>query len=130
MFQSEELKNAPETAPSITYISPQAIDLKSIKDELKKCILYKNIDLIKSYDFGALNRNKTVSSGETLKIIMNMIKDLYILTYKEDTNKCLIIKKLFDNITNSLDCLLVNGSDISSDEINTAILGYLNKNFL
>jgi hypothetical protein len=129
MFNSKELLNASETASSLTHTLPNLVNIDNIKEELKRYILIKNNNSIKSYDFGNLNRINTNSSGETLKGLLNVVKEFYIYQYKEDNNKILLIKKLFDNIINSLDCVIISGIDLTSVEINSLILGYLNKNF-
>lgn len=130
MFKSEEMNNAEETLASITSNPQINVDLKSIKKELKNYVLLKDINLLTSYDCGFLNGIKTNSSREYIKVLLNVIKELYLIRYKEETNKCLIIKKLFDNMSNNLDCLLASGTDLSSDEVNAAILGLVNRNFL
>lgn len=130
MFTSKELLNASETPSSLTHIQSNPVNIDIIKDELKRYILIKNNNSIKSYDYGCLNRVNTSSSGETLKSLISAIKEIYIEHYKEDNNKILLIKKIFDNIISSLDCVIISGIDISATEINSLILGFLNKNFL
>jgi ERCC4-type nuclease len=130
MFNSEELKNATETLASITTEQAIVVDSKNIKNEIKRFLLIKNSDLIKSYDYGYLMSQNDRTSNEYLKYLLNIIKDLYLLNYKDNTNKCLIIRKIFDNISNNLDCLSVSEINNSSEEINAAILGLINRNFL
>ena len=75
-------------------------------------------------------RSTTKSSGDTLKLLCFLIRDYYLNIYKDDNIKNLNIRKLFDTIITSLECLMVNGVDVSSDELNALLLGFLNKNFL
>lgn len=130
MFNSQELLNATETPSSLTHTSPPSINIDFIKEQLRQYIILKNNDSIKPYDYGYLNRINTTSSGETLKSLFKIIRDLYIDTYKNEDTKVLLIKKLFDNIINNLDCVIINGLDLKSNEINSLILGFLNKNFI
>lgn len=130
MFNSQELLNANETPASLTSEAKMNVNIDLIKDELKKYVLIKNTNNIKSYDYGNLSKFNTNSSGESLKNLFKCIRDYYIDCYKNDDTKILLIKKLFDNILNNLDCIVINGIDLRSDEINTLILGYLNKNYL
>lgn len=130
MFNSQELLNAKESPSSLTDTPSINIDINSIKEQLKKYILIKDINSIKSYDYGYLNTINTNSSGDSLKNLIKSIRDFYISSYKEDDTKVLLIKKLFDNILNILDCVIINGIDLKSTEINALILGFLNKNFL
>lgn len=130
MFNSIELNNAVETPSSITHLTPTVIDVNLIKNSIKTAVLLKGENLLAPYESGNLNRTNTKSSGESLKHILSCAREQYLLNYKGDDIKCLIIKKLFDNIYNNLDCLMASGIDTSSDEINSSILGFLNKNFL
>jgi len=129
MFSSQELLNASETPSSLTHTPPVNVNIDIIKDEIKKFIIIKNNNS-KSYDYGNLNRINTSSSGESLKCLLRSIKDFYIDSYKSEDTKVLLIKKLFDNIINNLDCVIINGIDLKATEINSLILGFLNKNFL
>lgn len=129
MFTSQELLNASETPSSLTHTSSPSINVDFIKEQLRQYVIIKNNDSIKPYDYGNLNRINSHSSGEVLKVLLKSVRDFYIDSYKNEDTKVLLIKKLFDNIINNLDCVIINGIDLKSTEINSLILGFLNKNF-
>jgi hypothetical protein len=129
-YSSEEMKNLKESPSSITHVSIPFIDMKSIKDDLRIFLLTKDKNLLNVYDKALLSRSFSDSGNDTIKDLLNIFKEFYLIKYKDDKIKNLTCRKLFDTITLSLECLMINEIDISSDEINTLILGFLNKNFL
>jgi hypothetical protein len=129
-FKSEELKNVSESPSSITHVSSPFIDMKSIKEDMRIFLLTKNKDLLPVYDRAMLSRSVADNGNSNLKDIIQILKDFYSTKYKDDNVKNLTCRKIFDTINLGLDCLMINGIETSSDEINTLILGFLTKNFL
>lgn len=129
-YRSNELMSATEVAPSLTYVKPVLIDTKSLKDDIRLCILTKDKSLLNVFEEASLKRTSTIYGNDTLKYILNILKDHLCAKYKNDNVKNLTIRKNFDIIMATLDILTVNNISCTSDEVNTIILGFLSNNFI
>jgi hypothetical protein len=129
-FLSKELKSAVEVDPTITYIKPISLDVKSLKDDIRILILSKDKSLLNLFEESSLKKSKTVYGNDTLKNILYILKDHLCSKYKSDNVKHLTLVKNFDIIFNILDILTINGISCSSDEFNTIISGFLSNNFI
>jgi hypothetical protein len=130
MFNSQELANAQLVPSSITHLPTITVDIQKIKDEINIFLLTKNKDLIRVYDMANMRRTMSSSGNDSLKHVLHIIREFLTSKYKEDNVKNLTIRKNFDIMTTALECLMANNIDVSSDEINTLMLGFLTKNFI
>lgn len=126
---SNELKTASQVPPTfIDSLTPNKIDSKSIKDQLKLMIALKDINLIKVFELSELKTPSNTNNGITNLInLLRLIRDHLININKEDNIKNLTIRKSFDNIISSVEILVINKIDLPSDVVNTIILGFLSK---
>jgi hypothetical protein len=129
-FNSQELISAKVVQSSITDNSLVTIDRDQIKNDLKLLILLKDKNLISLYDKVSIYRENSQSGIENIKNFLNILKDYYIDKYRQDPNKNLTIRKSFDILSLALETLYINGIDVSSNEVNTILLSFLNKNFI
>ena len=130
MFNSPELQNATHTSSSITEIVLPEIKTNQIKDMLKEFLIRKDPNLLKPYDLGNLSKSVSISANDTIKNLLLSLREYYINKYIDDNIKNLTIRKLFDNMIISLECLMVNGIDINTEEFHALMIGFLNKNLL
>jgi hypothetical protein len=130
MFNSPELQNATHTSSSITEVIIPEIKTDSIKNSLKEFLIRKDPNLLKPYDLGHLSKSVSISGDDTIKNILLTLREYYINKYIDDNIKNLTIRKLFDNMIISLECLMINGIDINTEEFYALIIGFLNKNLL
>jgi len=130
MFNSPELQNATQTSSSITEVILPEIKTDSIKDLLKEFLIRKDLNLLKPYDLGHLSKSVSISSNDTIKDIMLCLREYYINKYIDDNIKNLTIRKIFDSMIISLECLMINGIDVNTEEFYALIIGFLNKNCL
>jgi hypothetical protein len=130
MFNSQELQNATHTSSSITEIVLPEIKTNHIKDSLKEFLIRKDSKLLKPYDLGNLSKSVSVSGNDTIKNVLLSLREYYINKYIDDNIKNLTIRKLFDNMIISLECLMINGIDIDTEEFYALMVGFLNKNYL
>lgn len=129
-FTSSELNNAPLIQSSITHINPPSIDITSIKDDIRTLLFLKDKRLLNVYETALMSRGQSSSGHDSLKDILNLIRNYITLKYREDNIKNLTIRKHFDIMIYSLESLMINKIDIDSNEMNTLILGFLVKNFI
>lgn len=130
MFNSPELQNATHTSSSITEVIIPEIKTDSIKNSLKEFLIRKDPNLLKPYDLGHLSKSVSISGDDTIKNILLTLREYYINKYIDDNIKNLTIRKLFDNMIISLECLMINGIDINTEEFYALMIGFLNKNLL
>ena len=130
MFNSPELQNATHTSSSITEVIIPEIKTDSIKNSLKEFLIRKDPNLLKPYDLGHLSKSVSISGDDTIKDILLTLREYYINKYIDDNIKNLTIRKLFDNMIISLECLMINGIDINTEEFYALMIGFLNKNLL
>jgi len=130
MFNSTELQNATHTSSSITEVIVPEIKTDSIKNSLKELLIRKDPNLLKPYDLGHLSKSVSISGDDTIKDILLTLREYYINKYIDDNIKNLTIRKLFDNMIISLECLMINGIDINTEEFYALMIGFLNKNLL
>lgn len=130
MFTSTELTNAPLVPSSITHLPTLTVDVQKIKDEINIFLLTKNKDLIRVFDMANMRRTMSSSGNDSLKHVLHIMREFLTAKYKDDNVKNLTIRKNFDIMTTALECLMINNIDVSSDEINTLMLGFLTKNFI
>ena len=130
MFNSPELQNATHTSSSITEVIIPEIKTDSIKNLLKEFLIRKDPNLLKPYDLGHLSKSVSISGDDTIKNILLTLREYYINKYIDDNIKNLTIRKLFDNMIISLECLMINGIDINTEEFYALMIGFLNKNLL
>jgi hypothetical protein len=129
-FLSTELNFASEIPSSLTYSKPISINLDSLKDDIRILILSKDKSLLRAYEFALLSGLRSKSGNDSLKVLMNLLRDYLSQKYKDDNVKNLTLRKNFDIIISCLECLTINNIDSNSDEINTLVLGFLAKNFI
>jgi len=129
-FESRELNNASEVNSSITYNKPISINLESLKDDIRNLILSKDKSLIRAYDYGSMSNIRNNSGNDSLKSIINVIRDYMSQKYKEDNTKNLTLRKNLDIIILVLESLSINDIDCTSPEISALLLGFLGKNFI
>jgi len=127
---SKEILNATEIPSSLTFSKPISINLDSLKDDIRILVLSKDKSLLKAYDYAFLSGLRSKSGNDSLKSLMNLLRDYFAQKYKDDVVKNLTLRKNFDIIISCLECLSINGIDSNSDELNTLILGFLAKNFI
>jgi hypothetical protein len=128
IFNSEELKNAVSVPSSITYYELPKIDTQHLKDEIKKFLILKDPKLLQIYDNASMGRISKSSGNENLKNLLHLIRDLFVLKFKEDNIKNLTVRKNIDIMLIALESMMVNNIDCSAEEINALILGYVTKN--
>ena len=129
-ISSKELLNAVEVPSSLTEINKPIDQYHDIANQVRNALLSKDKNLFKPYDMGSLYKCKSDSGNDGLKHILQLLRDFYIIKYKDNNVKDLTSRKLFDTMLLSLECLIINGVDISVDEMNALLLGFLTKNFL
>ena len=129
-FLSEELKNARLTPSSLTEPIKIQIDLESLKNDLKVFVVTKDKTLLRPYDLASLARYKTESGNEVLRSLLTIVRDFYTNKYREDNIKNIFIRKNIDIMFLTLDNLLINNIDISSNEMNALMVSFISKNFL
>jgi hypothetical protein len=129
-FESKELNNALFVRPNSTHVSVDGVDSKDLKDQIKISLILKDKKLIKWYEMYSMREYKNVSALETLIYLIRSLRDEFISEHKDDNVKNLTIRRSFDNILLSLDLMLINKLDISSDILNTIFLSFLSKNFI
>jgi len=129
-YYSNELLNAPLVKSSFTNVDKPNIDVTSIKDDIRTLLILKDKKLMNAYETALMSRGQSVSGNESLKDILNLIKNYLTTKYREDDIKNLTIRKHIDIMTLSLESLILNKIDIDSNEMNTLILGFLVKNFI
>lgn len=129
-FKSKELITAEYSSPSITHTPSISIDLEALRNELRIFILTKDKSLLNLYDIASLGRNVSFSGTENIMQLLSVLNDFFVSKYKEDQQKILTIKKVFEVLDSTLKILQINGINCNSDEINTLILGFLIKNFI
>jgi hypothetical protein len=130
MFNSPELQNATQTSSSITEIILPEIKKDEIKNLLKEFLIRKDSNLLKPYDLGHLSKSVSISANDTIKDILLCLREYYINKYIDDNIKNLTIRKIFDSMIISLECLMINGIDVNTEEFYALIIGFLNKNCL
>jgi hypothetical protein len=128
-FTSPELQNAKEVF-SGTQVAPQKADTESLKYGLKVAVLSKDPSLVRFFDFGFLNNSETISGITTTKDLIRIIRDETCNKYRDNNEKSLAIRKLFDNISNSLDCLSAIGADLNAEQVKSLVTGYILRNFI
>jgi hypothetical protein len=129
-YYSDELLNAPLVKSSFTNVDKPNIDITSIKDDIRTLLILKDKKLMNAYETALMSRGQSVSGNESLKDILNLVKNYLTTKYREDDIKNLTIRKHIDIMTLSLESLILNKIDIDSNEMNTLILGFLVKNFI
>ena len=129
-FKSKELITAEYSSPSITHTPSISIDLEALRNELRIFILTKDKSLLNLYDIASLGKNISYSGIENIIQLLSVLNDFFVSKYKEDQQKILTIKKVFEVLDSTLKLLQINGINCNSDEINTLILGFLIKNFI
>jgi hypothetical protein len=130
MFNSPELQNATHTSSSITEVILSEIKTDSIKNLLKEFLIRKDSNLLKPYDLGHLSKSVSISANDTIKDILLCLREYYINKYIDDNIKNLTIRKIFDSMIISLECLMINGIDVNTEEFYALVIGFLNKNCL
>jgi hypothetical protein len=129
-FKSKELITAEYSSPSITHTPSVSIDLEALRNELRIFILTKDKSLLNLYDIASLGKNISYSGIENIMQLLSVLNDFFVSKYKEDQQKILTIKKVFEVLDSTLKLLQINGINCNSNEINTLILGFLIKNFI
>jgi len=130
-LNSKELINAAIVpSSSVTTDNSNHILEHDMLEQLRNHLLNINKGSYYPFDMGSLRRIYNDSSNDCLKTLIHIIRDYYIIKFKEDNTKDLTSRKIFDTILLSLDCLVINKIDVSSKEINALIMGFLAKNFL
>lgn len=129
-YYSDELLNAPLVKSSFTNVDKPNIDVTSIKDDIRTLLILKDKKLMNVYETALMSRGQNSSGNESLKDILNLIRNYLTTKYREDNTKNLTIRKHIDIMILSLESLILNKIDIDSNEMNTLILGFLVKNFI
>ena len=129
-FLSEELNNARLSPSSLTEPIRNQIDIASLKNDLKVFVITKDKTLLRPYDIASLSRYNTASGNEILRSFLSIVRDFYTNKYREDNIKNIFIRKNIDIIFLTLDNLLINNIDISSNEMNALMVSFISKNFL
>jgi hypothetical protein len=127
MFNSEELQNAIPVAPSITYYELPKVDTDNLKDEIKKYLVLKDSKLLGIFENASMGRVNKSSGNENIKNLLHLIRDLFALKFREDNTKNLTVRKNIDIMFLALESMMINNIDLSADEINALILGYISK---
>jgi hypothetical protein len=127
MFNSEELQNAIPVSPSITYYELPKVDTDNLKDEIKKYLVLKDSKLLSIFENAAMGRVNKSSGNENIKNLLHLIRDLFALKFREDNVKNLTVRKNIDIMFLALESMMINNIDLSADEINALILGYVSK---
>ena len=129
-FSSQELNNASGSPSSVTDNNILNINLEQIKNDLRLFILTKDKSLIKPYDITQMRASRSSSGNETLGILLSILKETLLDIYRNDNVKNLTIRKTFDILNLSLENLSINGIDLNSNQVNTILISFVNKNFL
>jgi hypothetical protein len=129
-ISSKELLNAVEVPSSITDSKNIIEQYNDISNQVRNALLCKDKNLFKPYDMGSIYKCKSDSGNDAFRNILQLLRDFYILKYKNNNVKDLTSRKIFDTMLSSLECLMVNDIDVSTNEINALLLGFLTKNFL
>ena len=127
---SKELLNAAEVPSSFIDVKKPIDQYHDIANQVRNAVISKDKNLFKPYDMGSLYKCKSDSGNDGIKHILQLLRDFYIIKYKDNNVKDLTSRKLFDTMLLSLECLMINNVDISVDEMNALLLGFLTKNFL
>jgi hypothetical protein len=127
IFQSEELNNAVSVPPSITYYELPKIDTQNLKDEIKRYLVLRDPKLLNIFENASMGRVNKSSGNENIKNLLHLIRDMFVLKFKEDNTKNLTVRKNIDIMFLALESMMINNIDCSADEINALILGYISK---
>lgn len=127
MFSSDEMKNAISVPPSMTYYELPKIDTQNLKDEMKKFIVLKDPRLLGIFENASMCRINKSSGNENIKNFLHLVRDLFVLKFREDNVKNLTVRKNIDIMFLALESMMINNIDCSADEINALILGYISK---
>jgi hypothetical protein len=127
MFSSDEMRNAISVPPSITYYELPKIDTQNLKDEMKKFIVLKDPRLLVIFENAFMCRINKSSGNENIKNLLHLVRDLFVLKFREDNVKNLTVRKNIDIMFLALESMMINNIDCSADEINALILGYISK---
>lgn len=126
-FQSQELKEAVSVPSSITYYELPKIDTQNLKDEIKRYLVLRDPKLLNIFENASMGRVNKSSGNENIKNLLHLIRDLFVLKFREDNTKNLTVRKNIDIMFLALESMMINNIDCSADEINALILGYISK---
>jgi hypothetical protein len=129
-FCSKELQNASIAPSSITHVEPKAFDVDNLRNLLRTFVLNKDVNLINLYDVATFNRRVASSGLENLELLFNLLRSNHLVKFKEDKERQAIINLMYDVILSSLKTLKVTNMDLSPNEFNTLLLGFLIKNYI
>jgi hypothetical protein len=127
MYSSDEMRNAISVPPSITYYELPKIDTQNLKDEIKKFLVLKDSKLLGIFENAYMCRINKSSGNENIKNLLHLVRDLFVLKFREDNVKNLTVRKNIDIMFLALESMMINNIDCSADEINALILGYISK---
>lgn len=127
MYASDEMKNAISVPPSMTYYELPKIDTQNLKDEIKKFLVLKDSKLLGIFENAYMCRINKSSGNENIKNLLHLVRDLFVLKFREDNVKNLTVRKNIDIMFLALESMMINNIDCSADEINALILGYISK---
>lgn len=127
MFSSDEMRNAISVPSSMTYYELPKIDTQNLKDEMKKFIVLKDPRLLVIFENASMCRINKSSGNENIKNLLHLVRDLFVLKFREDNVKNLTVRKNIDIMFLALESMMINNIDCSADEINALILGYISK---
>lgn len=129
-FKSSELLNA-EVVPQFGQLAPTNLDVEKIKGDIRSFLLTKGgSDYLQKFELGSHKKSGSTSGLSTLRDYLNIVREQLCIKYKDDNTKDFAIRKLFDNIFNSLDCLGLLGLDYDNNQVNSLILGYIIRNLI
>lgn len=126
-IQSQEILNAPMVY-TLGQSSVTQINVELLKQQLKSYLLVKNPESARLIDYGFIHNTNTISGFGTMKDYLKMIRDEICKNLQEDTQKLIVVKKMFDNLMSTFDCLTSMGVDMNSLNLNLIILGYILRN--
>ena len=127
MYSSDEMRNAISVPSSMTYYELPKIDTQNLKDEMKKFIVLKDPRLLGIFENASMCRINKSSGNENIKNLLHLVRDLFVLKFREDNVKNLTVRKNIDIMFLALESMIINNIDCSADEINALILGYISK---
>lgn len=127
IYSSDEMRNAISVPPSITYYELPKIDTQNLKDEMKKFLVLKDSRLLGIFENASMCRINKSSGNENIKNLLHLVRDLFVLKFREDNVKNLTVRKNIDIMFLALESMMINNIDCSADEINALILGYISK---
>ena len=127
MYSSDEMRNAISVPSSMTYYELPKIDTQNLKDEMKKFIVLKDPRLLVIFENAFMCRINKSSGNENIKNLLHLVRDLFVLKFREDNVKNLTVRKNIDIMFLALESMIINNIDCSADEINALILGYISK---